>query len=86
MRHWTTLTMHALTLLLGMTTLAACATTTASVATPDYGLCDDPRTPEKWDGLLTPTYWQSSWPDDAIRQAKEKNAVGLKICGSGWGQ
>lgn len=82
----TGLTMPVLTLLLVMPILTGCATTTASVATVDYGLCDDPRTPEKWDGILTPTYWKSSWPDDAIAQAKADNAVGKQLCGDQWGQ
>lgn len=86
MRHWTRPMMLGLTLALTPLILTGCARTMASVATTDYGLCDDPRTPEKWDGLLQPIYWKSSWPDDAIAQAKENNAVGLATCGSGWGQ
>lgn len=69
-----------------LVTLAGCATTTGSVSTTEYGICDDPRTEAKWDGLLQPTYWRSSWPDDAIEQAKERNAVGLRVCGEQWGK
>jgi len=57
-----------------------------SVATTDYGLCDDPRTEEKWDGLLRPVRWSANDTDETIRQAKENNSVGVRLCGSGWGQ
>lgn len=66
--------------------LTGCARTMDLSATVDYGLCDDPRTAEKWDGLLRPIYWQDNWPDDAILQAKSNNAQGKELCGDQWGQ
>ncbi len=78
---WTGLMMLGVSLL-----LAGCAQTTASVATTDYGLCDDPRTEAPSDGILQPIRWSVDDTDDTIRQAKENNAVGLELCGSGWGQ
>lgn len=85
-RRLTGLMMPALTLLLVMPILAGCARTMASVATTDYGLCDDPRTEEKWDGLLQPIRWSVNDTDETIRQAKANNAQGLELCGSEWGQ
>ena len=80
------MTLAMLLLIMLLPILTACATTTGSSAQVDYGLCDDPRTPEKWDGLLQPTYWRDSWPDDAIIKAKSDNAQGVALCGSEWGR
>ena len=82
----TGLMMPVLTLLLAMPILAGCARTMALSAPIDYGLCDDPRTPEKWDGLLQPIRWSDKDTDETIRQAKANNAQGLELCGSEWGQ
>lgn len=76
----------AMTLLLVTLTLTGCARTMASVATTDYGLCDDPRTEEKGDGLLQPIRWSANDTDETIRQAKANNAQGLELCGDQWGQ
>lgn len=75
-----------LTLLLVTPILANCAKPMALSAPIDYGLCDDPRTAEKWDGLLQPIRWSDNDTDETIRQAKADNAQGKELCGDGWGQ
>jgi len=31
--------------------------------------------------IWLPTYWKTSWPDDAIEQAKYNNAARETLCG-----
>lgn len=66
--------------------LSGCARTMDLSAKVDYGLCDDPRTAEKWDGLLQPIRWSDEDTDETIRQAKSNNAQGKALCGDQWGQ
>jgi hypothetical protein len=66
--------------------LSGCARMMDLSAKVDYGLCDDPRTPEKWDGLLQPIRWSDDDTDETISQAKANNAQGKALCGDQWGQ
>lgn len=63
-----TLRASLLTLLL-LPILASCATTTASNATNSFCLA------------AKPIYWSAKDTDETIKEAKEHNAVGKKLCG-----
>lgn len=60
--------------MISLATLGACATTTGSVA---------PIEPNTFCLLAQPIRWSQSDTDETIRQAKEHNAVGKRVCG--WG-
>lgn len=57
--------------------ISGCATSPSFI---NYGLCDDPRTAEKGDGLLRPISWSKSDTDETIREVKAHNATVEATC------
>ena len=55
---------------------------TNTVARVDYGICDDPRTLEKGDGVLRPITYSVNDTDETVMQVQEHNSVYEELCPS----
>ena len=67
-----------------MTVFAAISLLVAGCSTfgaLNYGLCDDPRTAAKQDGILRPITWSQRDTDATIAEVKAHNAVVKAECG-----
>lgn len=70
-------TLRICVLMMAIAGISGCATSPSFI---NYGLCDDPRTAEKGDGMLRPISWSKSDTDETIGEVKAHNATVDAVC------